>query len=98
MKKAEEIIYEHYGCKSWEEVCRDFLSEVSPAMIKEIVKIAQIDTIEATTERCAEVAELTEFRKTPQDRNSISNDMGDIYAVNKESILQVAEELKKELE
>ena len=51
MRKAEEIIYNHYGCRSWKEVCKDFLTDISPSMIKEIVVRAQINAIEETCKR-----------------------------------------------
>lgn len=96
MKKAEIYLKkanEFYRCNIRAE---DIYVNEEAAL--KAIKAAQIDAIEETVKRCAEVAELKEFNKTPQDRKSISNDMGDIYAVDKESILQVAEQLKKELE
>jgi hypothetical protein len=58
------------------------------------VRQAQIDAIEATVKRCAEVADIDMFEETPQDRDSVGNDYGEVYAVNKEAILNVANELK----
>ena len=43
MRKAEEIIYNHYGCRAWEEVCKNFLTDISPSMIKEIVVQSQFE-------------------------------------------------------
>lgn len=97
MKKADEYLKKALTNTHW-----NYLEHVMnsgrcyPDLIKAI-KAAQIDAIEETVKRCAEVAELKEFNKTPQDRKSISNDMGDIYAVDKESILQVAEQLISKL-
>ena len=43
--------------------------------------------VKAALEAAAEKVKLKEFRTTPQDQDSISNDMGDIYGVDKQSIL-----------
>ena len=95
MKKAEEYIKNYWGFIK--DGVDSFGRRVREHNIKLVIQQAQKEAIEETVKQCAQVAELEEFIKTPQDRNSISNDMGDIYAVNKEIILQVADELKKEL-
>ena len=43
--------------------------------------------VKAALEAAAEKVKLKEFRIIPQDQDSVSNDMGDIYGVDKQSIL-----------
>lgn len=87
MKKAEEYMKEF-----WDPNTDDNTTLI------DVIKQAQIDAIDAAVKMCAENAELKEFNVTPQDRDSISNDMGDVYAVDLEKILSIADKLKKELE
>jgi hypothetical protein len=65
--------------------------------VLEAIKFAQIEAIQETVQKCIEKAELKEFKTTPQDRGSISNYMGDVYAIDLEGIASVADELIKEL-
>jgi len=87
MKKAKDLIIgcEHDG------------SYIPVNEVLNLIKLAQIDAIEETCKVCAENVELKEFDKTPQDIDSICNDMGDVYAIDLEKILAVSEKLKKEL-
>ena len=108
MRKAEEIIYNHYGCRSWKEVCKDFLTDISPSMIKEIVVRAQINAIEETCKRCAEEAEVkAQYKRNLKgSRYRTWKDESEVdlfsttqkYSVNKQSILKVADKMKEELE
>lgn len=103
MKKAENIAVEAGLFKSVEavkenfglQITRDCYIGTSRNIIKAI-KTAQIDAIDATAKRCAEEA------TTMDDPNSYCGNTGSEYLpdiiVNKQSILQVAEQLKKELE
>lgn len=105
MRKAKEIIYSHYGEKSWEDVCKNFLSEVSPIMIEEIVKIAQIDAIEETCKVCAEKSrvEIVDHEELyisslPGYNRNIDQVILPIYGIDEQSILNCAKLLKKEIE
>lgn len=96
MRKAEEIILNHYGCTSLEELC-DYLGkeDISVKMLVECIRIAQEDAIRATVKECANKA------KTCNDPNSYGGNTGSEYPpdiiVDKQSILSVADRLIKEL-
>ena len=95
MKKAEEIAVEAGLFKSVEaikenfglQITRDCYIGTSRNIIKAI-KTAQIDAIEAAVKRCVESANI-EYAKTSE---------GPYVFVSEQSILKVAEQLKKELE
>lgn len=96
MKKAEEYIENFWGAINDGIDSSDrYISGYDVALV---IKQAQIEAIEETCRVCVEDVELKEFDKIPQDRDSICNDMGDVYAVDLEKILSVADKLKKELE
>jgi hypothetical protein len=90
MKKAEE-----YMKKFWSPDTDDNTT------IIDIIKQAQIDAIDATVKKCAKKATVTYIDLTSDEvfdyTDVLIDDNVDII-VNKQSILQVAEELKKELE
>ena len=96
MRKAEEIILNHYGCTSLEEL-RDYLGkeDISVKMLVECIRIAQEDAIRAAVKECANKA------KTCNDPHSYCGNTGSEYPpdiiVNKQSILSVADRLIKEL-
>lgn len=96
MRKAEEIILNHYGCTSLEEL-HDYLGkeDISVKMLIECVRIAQEDAIRATVKKCANKA------KTCNDPNSYCGNTGSEYPpdiiVDKQSILSVADRLIKKL-
>ena len=96
MRKAEEIILDHYGCTSLEELCNYLGKEdISVKMLVECIKIAQEDAIRTTVRKCANKA------KTCNDPNSYCGNTGSEYPpdiiVDKQSILVVADKLIKEL-
>ena len=96
MRKAKEIILNHYGCTSLEEL-HDYLGkeDISVKMITECIRIAQEDAIRATVKECANKA------KTCNDPNSYCGNTGSEYPpdiiVDKQSILSVADRLIKKL-
>ena len=96
MRKAEEIILDHYGCTSLEEL-HDYLGkeDISVKMIIECIRIAQEDAIRATVKECADKA------RTCNDPYSYCGNTGSEYPpdiiVDKQSILSVADRLIKEL-
>ena len=96
MRKAEEIILNHYGCTSLEEL-RDYLGkeDISVKMLVECIRIAQEDAIRATVKECADKA------RTCNDSYYYCGNTGSVYPpdiiVDKQSILSVADRLIKEL-
>ena len=46
MRTPEEILTNVYGCLTWGETVRDFLTEVSPTIITDAIKIAQQEAYE----------------------------------------------------
>lgn len=96
MRKAEEIILDHYGCTSLEEL-RDYLGKenISVTMLVECIRIAQEDAIRATVKECADKV------RTCNDPYSYCGNTGSEYPpdiiVDKQSILSVADKLIKEL-
>ena len=96
MRKAEEIILNHYGCTSLEEL-RDYLGkeDISVKMLVECIRIAQEDAIRATVKKCADKA------RTCTDPYSYCGNTGSEYPpdiiVDKQSILSVADKLIKKL-
>ena len=41
MRTPEEILTNVYGCLTWGETVRDFLTEVSPTILTDAIKLAQ---------------------------------------------------------
>lgn len=110
MKKAEEYI-ENIDSYLVEEVLYQF--PLARVKFLEIIKQAQIDAIDAAVKICAETAKMSheyyskednykkycEFEETyPTRCDYYGEPIGvDVFQVNKGSILQVADKLKKEL-
>ena len=111
MKKAEEIAVEVGLFKSIEavkenfglQITRDCYIGTSNRIIRAI-KQAQIDAIDETVKRCAQQALLSiDGIVEKSNGQTYLCDEGNHYTetwinIDKQSILQVAEELKKELE
>lgn len=55
---------------------------------------AMREVAEKTLELATENMKLKEFIITPQDIDTISNDMGDIYGIDKQSILNTINQIK----
>ena len=82
MKKAKEWFEE--------ELSGEPLTQES---VIEVLKMVQIDTIKETCKRCSESAEVKYTFVSTGDYSG-----HDKYIIDKNSILQVAEKLKEELE
>lgn len=107
MKKADEYIEElGRSVTTLDGNISERVVSIEKARVA--VKNAQIDAIDEAVKRCAENAKLTmkeEYGETSRiihrnlDRGSTNTSEQDYYYyVNKDSILQVADKLKKELE
>jgi hypothetical protein len=92
MKKAKNLIIgcEHDG------------SYIPVNEVLKLIKLAQINAIEETCRVCAESAELGSFEYMEdwmeEPFNITIDDYSNIRGIDKQSILSVADKLKKELE
>ena len=94
MKKAEEYIKDidfktedHGEAGSFEVLSNIY--EFTKDDIIHVIKMAQIDAIEEAVKRCADSAEIS----------VVDEDMSRVeFTINSESILKVAEQLRKEIE
>ena len=103
--KSIEAIKENFGL----QITRDCYIGTSKRIIRAI-KQAQIDAIDATVKKCAEKAEMQGYYNEPCKGEGIrlkrlkrvwQNRLFKVevdVSIDKQSILQVAEQLKKELE
>ena len=86
MKKIEEYIDENYNLNKDEDGNEVFFKWE----VRDIIKQVLVDTIEYTVKRCAEEAKIEYI---PEDGCAT----GDYYDINKQSILNVADKIKEEV-
>lgn len=90
MKKPEQYIEQFYKNES-----------LNSKVIYDFIKQIQVDTIDETVKLCAENVQLGyyEFKEDWMEEpfNMVSDDLGNIHAINKQSILKCAEILKQQL-
>lgn len=86
--------------KKPEEYLKDFITEPNFEQVEELIKQAQIDAIEETCRVCAENADLTYVEcewEIPEGTVSVGDREYGYNYIDKQSILSVADKLKKEL-
>ena len=85
MRKPKEIVKKY----------KSFIVAATEEEVMRVVKLIQVEAIEETVKRCAESANVTDGDSVLEHFYS---DYGARIYVNIKSILQVGEQLKKELE
>lgn len=95
IKTAEEIFNTIDGLLE-EGYQSEFYPEYKRKAINTI-KQAQLDMLEYAVNKCLSNVGLKEYEVTPQDVDSISNYMGDVWGIDKQSILKTIDEIKEEL-
>ena len=98
MKRAENILTEYY---TFVDNLNHITVEENNKDLLTVIRIAQEDAIRETVKECADAASLEcfEFKEDWMDEpiNITIDDYGNIYGIDKNSILSVADKLIKEL-
>ena len=94
MKKAEE-----YTDEAEKYILHEFDKTSIMVEVHKAIKQAQLDAIEEAVKRCAEKALIaSNFDSVDSARTHSEQFLDEVFSIDEQSILKVAEQLRKEIE